>query len=218
MKTTDDVIAFLRETIARADRGELPASYGIFARAYTRVTLEVIARVAAGRFEDPAWLSAFDVRFASLYRDALETPKAARVGPWKVAFDDADRETTAVLRQLILGINAHMSYDLCVVLLGGFVEPDRVAARKRDFDAMNSVMAIAIDPIQAIIEERYGDWLRSSDGFAVGFDELVTYDTFVQWRTRAWDDAMAIAAGKLTLLDVERRVRIRGSFFRLIPV
>jgi hypothetical protein len=215
LRATDDVVEYLGGVARRADDGSLPEACGIFARAYQRVTLEVISRVAAGFFEDPAWLSRFDVEFAGTYQRALEDPANAP-GPWKLAFDVARGSKSAVLKHLLLGINAHMSYDLCVVLLDGLVD-DR-ARRQRDFDAVNKVMSRAIDPIQDVIESRYGDWLRVADTVGVGVDEVLTYDRFVRWRTRAWRDALAILDGRLTRADVDRRVTRRGRAIALLPI
>src|SRR5437660_513401 len=51
-----------------ADDGD-PARY--FLGTYLRTTLAVRDVLAAGRFEDPGWVEAWDVDFAGLYLDAL---------------------------------------------------------------------------------------------------------------------------------------------------
>jgi len=215
LSTTDDVIEFLGDVAARADRGAIPEACGIFARAYQRVTLEMIQRIAAGTFEDPAWLSGFDVKFANTYKRALEDAPSAP-GPWQLAFRKAEGSRGKVLKHLLLAINAHMAYDLCIVLLEGLL--DDPLRRKRDFDAVNRVMHLSISPIQEVIEARYGDWLRTADRVGVGVDEILTYDRFVRWRGRAWQDANAILGGTLTRADVDRRVTRRGRLIALMPV
>ncbi|HTJ80300.1 MAG TPA: DUF5995 family protein [Polyangiaceae bacterium] len=214
LRTTDEVIAFLIDTSARADRGLHPEPVGVFARAYLRVTLEVVARIADGYFEDPSWLAAFDVRFANKYKEALENA-AGRPGPWKIAFDVAASGDRDLLRHLMLGINAHMRYDLTAVLLGGFVF-DR-AKNRRDFDAVNRVMRLAIDPIQAVLEQRYAPWLEAGDSAALGLDEEITYQRFFAWRSGAWDDAMAVLDGRRDVESVERKVRWRAELLRRAP-
>ena len=214
LKSTDEVVAYLTQTARRADRGEIPEAWGIFTRAYLRVTLEIIARIADGYFEDPSWLAAFDVRFANKYKDAIDAlPDSPRC--WQIARDVAEAGGRDVLQHLMLGINAHMRYDLCVVLLDGFVD-DRVR-RKRDFDAVNRVMKLAVDPIEAVIEDRYMEWARIGDGAALRIDELLTYERFVKWRTRAWEDAMAILDGTLTREAVDDRVSQRARLMQYIP-
>jgi hypothetical protein len=215
MKTTDDVIDYLRDCVSRAESGALAPGYGIFARAYHRFTLAIIAFLPSGVFEDPAWIADFDVRFALRYKHALENP-AARVRPWKLAFDACERDATRAIRHLMLGINAHMSYDLCAVLLEGIVD-DR-QKRVRDFLAVNHVIAHAVGSIQNLIETRYdGGRLRLADLLGMNVDELLTQETFADWRGRAWSDAMDILDGRLTLGAVEARVARRARWLSLMP-
>jgi len=203
LRTTSEVVAFLTDTAQRADRHLLPEPVGVFARAYLRVTLEVVSRISDGYFEDPGWLAAFDVRFANKYKYALEHPND-RPGPWKVAFDVAAAGERDLLRNLLLGINAHMRFDLTAVLLDGFVT-DRQKA-KRDFDAVNRVMRLAIDPIEAVLEDRYAPWLRGGDSAALALDEEVTYRRFLRWRTSAWHDGMDVLDGRVDVADIDRKV------------
>jgi hypothetical protein len=58
------------------------------------------------RFEDPDWVQRWDVAFAQLYLDAGDA--ASR--PWRLAFS-APAELPP-LRHVLLGINAHLNYDL----------------------------------------------------------------------------------------------------------
>ena len=215
LETTDDVIAFLGDCVARAERGALPSAYGIFARAYHRFTLAIIAYSPSGVFEDPAWIADFDVRFAKRYQFALENPDR-RGTPWKIAFDAAERRSQNAIRHLMLGINAHMSYDLCEVLLEGVVD-DR-ARRKRDFLTVNGIITHAVPSIQRLVEDRYGEGLRTMDILGLNADELLTEETFTDWRGRAWDDAMGILDGRLTLPQIERRVARRARWLSLLPV
>jgi len=215
LSATDEVVAFLAESVARAERGELPSAYGVFARAYHQFTLSLIAYAPSGVFADPAWIADFDVRFARRYQVALDQP-GLRAAPWRIAFDEADRHGGHTIRHLMLGINAHMSYDLCEVLLEGVV--DDPARRLPDFDAVNGVIAHAVAPLQRLIEDRYGEGLRLMDILGLNADELLTEKTFADWRGRAWRDARDILDGRATLADVERRVARRARLLTLLPV
>lgn len=213
MKRTDDVLDYLHDVYDRSDRGLLPPAYGVFARTYHRITLEVVAHLGRGYFDDPSWLADLDVRFASVYLEAVEHPER-RVAPWRIAFADAETPGN-VMRHLLLGVNAHMTYDLCVSLLDGFVD-DR-ARRQHDFDAVNRIMSFGIGQVQVMLCTRYPAWFRRADMLGLGVDELLTYDTFVRWRTRAWTDAMAILDGKLTREAVEARVARRARWIARLP-
>jgi hypothetical protein len=215
LDTTDEVIEFLADCVARAERGEIPRAYGIFARAYHRFTLAIIAYAPSGIFDDPAWIADFDVRFARRYQFALEHP-TERGRPWAIAFDEAEKPGARAIRHLMLGINAHMSYDLCEVLLEGVVD-DR-ERRYRDFVAVNRIIANAVPSLQRLIEDHYGEHLRWMDILGLNADELLTEATFTEWRGRAWSDAMKIMDKRLTLRDVEARVARRARWLSLLPV
>src|SRR5664279_6648776 len=89
----------------------------VFLDTYRRTTLAVGVAVDEARFEDPDWVAVWDVRFAELYLDAHDADLAGeRVPrPWRLAFD-APADLPA-LRHVLLGINAHVNYDLPQALL-----------------------------------------------------------------------------------------------------
>ena len=199
----------------RADAGALPPGYGIFARAYHRFTLAISAYSASGVFDDPAWIADFDVRFARRYELAVERP-SQRSKPWKIAMHEAERSPRRAVRHLMLGINAHMRYDLCAVLLEGIVDDrDR---RQRDFLTVNAVIARAVDSVQRSIEDRYGEGLRILDAVGLHLDELLTEKQFTRWSGSSWKNAMKILDGTKTLSDVEREVAHRARPLSLIPL
>lgn len=218
MRRTDDVVRFLKDTCARAGRpgapDGLPAEYGVFALTYLWMTLEEIARIADRYFEDPGWMSVFDVTFAEKYQAALDDESAAP-GPWQVAFETAAKDQGRVIRDLLLGVNAHMSYDLVVTLVDDVL--DDPAKRYADFVAVNRVLADAIDPVQRALEARYGDWLFWADQIGGRVEEVLTLETFEHLRQRSWDDALAIKEGRLTKEKLEERVTQKARMIALLP-
>jgi hypothetical protein len=116
-----------------------------FLGTYRRTTLAVGKAVDAGGFEDPDWVERWDVAFAELYVEALDahlsggTPSRA----WRLAFD-ADPRLPA-LRHVLLGINAHVNYDLPQALLAvisddDFTDASLMASRRRDHERMHGVL------------------------------------------------------------------------------
>ena len=98
----------------------LPAersSWRAFLATYRRTTVAVGEAVAAARFEDPGWVDRWDVAFARLYLDAHDAALDGRPvpRPWRLAFD-ASLELPD-LRRVLLGMNAHINYDLPQALL-----------------------------------------------------------------------------------------------------
>jgi hypothetical protein len=118
----------------------------IFLDTYRRTTLAVGAEVDAGGFEDPHWVAEWDVAFAQLYIDALDADlSGARVPrPWRLAFDAPPG--LPALRHVLLGINAHVNYDLPQALLAvisdsDFGDPVLLARRLRDHERIDGVLA-----------------------------------------------------------------------------
>src|SRR6476661_2534044 len=88
-----------------------------FLGTYQRTTLAVGAAVDDARFEDPEWVERWDVAFAKLYLAALDAHLAGGTPsrPWRLAFEaPADLPP---LRHVLLGINAHVNYDLPQAML-----------------------------------------------------------------------------------------------------
>jgi hypothetical protein len=117
-----------------------------FLGTYQRTTLAVGKAVDGGAFEDPEWVERWDVVFAELYVDALDahlgggTPSR----PWRLAFD-APPDLPA-LRLVLLGINAHVNYDLPQALLAvisddDFADPVLMGRRRRDHERIDGVLA-----------------------------------------------------------------------------
>ncbi|HEY7047519.1 MAG TPA: DUF5995 family protein [Jatrophihabitantaceae bacterium] len=124
-------------------RAGLPAEHlRFFLDTYQRTTRAVGAAVDAGRFEDPDWVQRWDVAFAELYLAALDAPVAPR--PWRLAFS-APPELPP-LRHVLLGVNAHVNYDLPQALLAVISDPQfgdamLMAARQRDHERIDGVLS-----------------------------------------------------------------------------
>jgi uncharacterized membrane protein len=117
-----------------------------FIETYRRTTLAVGKAVAAAQFEDPDWVSAWDVVFAELYLQAHDADRTGGVvpRPWRLAFDaSADLPP---LRHVLLGINAHVNYDLPQALLGvisdaEFTDAVLLDRRRRDHERIDGVLS-----------------------------------------------------------------------------
>jgi hypothetical protein len=119
-----------------------------FLGTYLRTTEAVGAAVDTGSFEDPEWVERWDVVFAELYLDAHDADiagDAARVPrPWRLAFEAPPG--LPALRHVLLGINAHVNYDLPQAMLtvispDDFGDPILIGRRRRDHERIDKVLA-----------------------------------------------------------------------------
>ena len=120
-----------------------------FHATYLRTTRAVRDALSAGQFSDPDWVQQWDVAFASRYLDALQADSAGQPvpGPWAVAFGTARQQPGApALRHVLLGMNAHINYDLPQALLAvisgqEFADPALLARRRADHQRIDEVLS-----------------------------------------------------------------------------
>ncbi len=114
-----------------------------FTGTYLRTTRAVGDAVDQAFFEDPEWVERWDVAFAGLYLDAA-ADEAAAARPWRLAF--AAPAELPQLRHVLLGINAHINYDLPQALLAvisddDFADPVLMGRRRRDHERIDAILA-----------------------------------------------------------------------------
>ncbi len=122
-----------------------------FIETYRRTTQAVGTAVAGGGFEDPDWVVRWDVVFAEFFLDAHDRDQAgpdhAAAGvprPWRLAFGASDDLPTLV--HLLLGMNAHVNYDLPQAMVAvidddDFTDPVRLDRRRRDHERIDAILA-----------------------------------------------------------------------------
>jgi hypothetical protein len=104
--------------------------------------------LADGHFLDTDWVERWDVAFADLYLVALdrwnrdEPPPT----PWQIAFQACRDRGLPHLRYVLLGMNAHINYDLPRALLtvitdGEFDDPGLIARRAADHERIDDILA-----------------------------------------------------------------------------
>jgi hypothetical protein len=120
-----------------------------FLGTYQRTTLAVGKAVDGGAFEDAGWVERWDVAFAGLYVVALDAHLSGGTParPWRLAFD-APPDLPA-LRHVLLGINAHVNFDLPQALLAvisdvDFANASLMASRRRDHERIDGVLSARV--------------------------------------------------------------------------
>jgi hypothetical protein len=124
-----------------------------FHATYLRTTRAIADEIARGGFADCAWLERLDVVFADLYLDALAADSAGAPvsAPWRVAFDAArDRPDLAPVHHVLLGMNAHINYDLPQALLATISpaewdDPALLSSRAADHHHIDDLLVARVD-------------------------------------------------------------------------
>jgi hypothetical protein len=152
---------------------------------YTDVTREVAHRLAAGRFEEPVFMTTLDVEFAGLYLEAVRSPTTAPRA-WQVLFEKRYR-SLAPLRFALAGMNAHINRDLAVALDITATKLDialeRDSARCRDFLRINGILSDLMVQAKA---ELFSPLDRLADTALGPLDDLGEAWSIIVARDNAW--------------------------------
>jgi hypothetical protein len=169
-----------------------------FLSCYRMMTSNMLAAIDDSEFEDPAWVDELLHRFAGYYFAALEAyrqdPEAApRV--WQLAHDTARHPRSLAVENLLLGINAHINYDLVLTLVDlleaewpGLSEEER-ARRYTDYCTVNDVLARTVDAVQDQVLEPAMRGMALIDLLMGPLDELLVSRMITQWREAVWQGA-----------------------------
>ena len=154
--SVDDVAERLARTESYLrERGDRRA---VFLTVYSRMTATVRTAIDDGAFVDPEWTASYLVAFAERYRRALVAFERRAFDslprPWLLAFAAAARGETLVAQDALLGINAHITYDLTYTLGDVGIDPDR-GAKLEDHDRINAVLARLVQTAQDALVEAY---------------------------------------------------------------
>jgi hypothetical protein len=167
-----------------------------FHATYLGTTRAVGAELAAGGFLDAAWVERWDVVFAGLYLDALESGlRGERVpGPWAAAFGAGG--AVAPARHVLLGMNAHINYDLPQALLAvisdaEFGDPALLARREADHRHIDQVLAALVDRADAPPETTGSRSLP--DRLIAPANRLATKRFLAEARAKVWANTRVLA-------------------------
>jgi len=140
----DDVVEALQRRL-----DDLPAGLDhrrAFIETYQRTTQAVGAAVEEESFEDPEWVTRWDIAFAGLFLAAHDADLAdgAVPRPWRLAFSADPSLPTLV--HLLLGMNAHINYDLPPAMLAviddaEFTDAVLLDRRRRDHERIDRILA-----------------------------------------------------------------------------
>ena len=201
--TIDELLERMAALLAPMEESGDPRGY--FLATYRRTTVAVHKALLDGYFLDPAWVERWDVVFASLYLDALEQWNRGEQppGPWQVAFESAKDRRVPPLRHVLLGMNAHINYDLPQALIAAitdleFKDPELVARRGTDHERIDAILASRVDAEDLELQkvEKPGDRTRL-DRMLKPFNQAATKRFMREARRKVWRNAVALDAARI---------------------
>ncbi len=160
---------------------------GYFPALYSRVTARIGASVEDGTFADGPGIDRFATGFASHYV-AAAVDHVRGPSCWQACWNVAGDQGVLIVQHLLLGINAHVNYDLPRAVVEVADERGDLLSIRHDFDAVNDVLAATyVDVVKDL--DRLSRWVNSAvrlgGGRAFNFSLKVA-------RARAWQAASAM--------------------------
>jgi hypothetical protein len=198
----DGLIGRMQALLVGLEANTDPGRY--FLATYLRTTVAVKEEIERGGFLDAAWVEEWDVVFAGLYLDALETRNRGQrpPGPWAAAFGAETETRVPPLRHVLLGMNAHINFDLPQALLASitdeeFDDPAVVARRAADHEHIDSVLVSRVAPEDLELRklERPGD-RTLLDRALTPFNRAGTKRFMREARRKVWHNARVLSAAR----------------------
>jgi Family of unknown function (DUF5995) len=141
LKEMDEIVSWCLANGSRA---------GYFAALYRRVTRTVRSRIGTGYFDNDQRMETLDVTFATRYLTAFRQWQAndpAISACWKVAFNAVPDPTLIILQNLVVGMNAHIDYDLGIAAAQVAGTMEGLESLHDDFNKINALLACLVPTV-----------------------------------------------------------------------
>ncbi len=171
----------------------------IFLGCYRLMTRNMLDAIEAGRFHDGEWVSHLLDRFTDYYFTALDlydqnSPDTSPV--WNLVFTATRDVDVTTLQHLLLGVNAHINFDL-VFALHDLLAPkwadltdERHQQRHVDHELVNRIIGETVDAVQDQVIDRHSPWFEFVDKVMEPVDEWLTSRLISHWREEVWNNAV----------------------------
>src|SRR4051812_14457783 len=179
-----DVLQRLDSIIDNGRRANSRLAY--FAVLYRLVTRALMDAAEASRFDDPVRVQRLTAVFAGRYLDAFDAFARNASTPlcWGEAFRAATRWRPVVVQHLLLGVNAHINFDLGIAVVR--VAPgDELPGMRHDFDLVNDILGGLIDRVEVALTRIYPA-LQLVDTVGGRTDEAILDFSLRVARASAW--------------------------------
>ncbi len=170
----------------------------IFLTCYSMMTSNMLLGIDEGSFADGPWVRALTNRFAAYYFDALDSYQNHGMPPvWTFTFETACSKKAHVLQNLLLGVNAHICYDLIFAVADSINEPwaeipeERRTRCYRDYCHVNDVIGQTLDAVQDQVVEKHDRNMNLVDVAFGRLDEWMIHALIKRWREQVWGQSVA---------------------------
>jgi hypothetical protein len=196
----------------------------IFLRCYAMMTANMLAALEAGEFGDATWVRRLLEHFAGYYFAGLEAfQKQPDLAPaaWQLAFRKAAEPRSNALQNLLLGVNAHINYDLALAVadqLGdewAALDEAGRASRRLDFDHVNAIISRTVDSVQDEVLEPAMPVMELVDRLFGRLDEYLISTMLSQWRDGVWAHAVSLVEAGSPEERARRRIRVEADALRI---
>jgi hypothetical protein len=192
--TSTPIAGLVDELDARlAGLSDAHAHRAPFLATYRRTTEAVGHAVDRGFFADGAWVERWTEVFGRYYLDALDADRPSR--PWRLAFSLAP--DVHPLGHLLVGMNAHINYDLPQAMLdvispADFADPDLLAQRVRDHDRIDEILSGRV----TAEDEALGGPRRLLDRMMAPANRFGSRRFLAEARAKVWENVGALAEAR----------------------
>jgi hypothetical protein len=208
MTNTTDVLEQMRVLVVQwQDAGDDKA---LFLDCYRMMTGNVQSAIQAKTFNDSDWVGRLLSHFADYYFEALQeyqlSPDSAPQS-WQLAHNAAADPDVTALQKLLLGVNAHINYDLVLTLVDLLADewdqhsPAQRQDRYADHCQINQIIGQTIDVVQDQVLEPAMPLMALVDSLLGPVDEFLISNLISQWRELVWVNASSL----LEMGDADQR-------------
>lgn len=189
-KTLDEVIYQLELIIRDTITNQSPQGY--FAALYQKVTISVKNKMGTGYFDDDVRMEKLDVLFANRYLDAYRAYKNKDTvsQSWAETFNCTDGKDLTVIQHLLLGMNAHINFDLGLAAYE--VGKGDILSLKGDFNKINDLLGDLLEEVQHSLT-RIWPLLKRLLKFSGNLDDAFVNFSMQIARKGAWTFALELA-------------------------
>jgi hypothetical protein len=217
-------------TARLCDEGDARAA---FPDIYAIITRRVAESVELGQdtfFWEPRWISRLAGRFCERYLETLRWSFERRpqdTGAWGITYEACDSKGTLPLQHVLLGLSAHINFDLAlgiyrtIVEFGAANDPAAIRRFKHDHDAVNDLLRASIpEAFDHLINVHRCEGARVLFHRAYALSEWCAMRILASWRERVWHDAMALLAASAAERDaiIRRMERRSCRYARLLSI